>query len=231
MTPSETRKRHFIDSTFHVLRNALHASSFAYYSVDRNYNLYDFVCADVPDDLYRLYIRDMYRIDPLHVSRVAAHDTAVVRMDDAPGYMPSADLVEYTRFMRRHGVVNNIDLIFRYDSEIKAGLSVMWTAGDPAPSARDFRLADDLQTYIEFNLSDHLEASSAVVGHRAVTEFHLTRREADVAKLICAGRTNADIAACLGIGIATVKTHLIHVFDKMGVDNRSGLVARLSHLS
>ena len=170
----------------------------------------------------------MHQIDPLHVRRVAANPNAVVRMDEAPGYMPSKELVEYTQFMRRYDIIDNIDLILRHNNEIKAGLSVMWTSCDRGPTTVDFRLAEDLQPYIQFNLFDLPLAVPVEQQDRAIDGLHLTPRETDVAKLICAGRTNADIAACLGIGVSTVKTHLIHVFEKIGVESRSGLVARLA---
>jgi DNA-binding CsgD family transcriptional regulator len=231
MASNEMRKRQFIESTFQMLGSTLRASRLAFYSVDAEYNLYDFTCARVPNDLYRLYIREMYQIDPLHVRRIASRPDGVVRMNQAPDYMPADELLEYTRFMRRYDIIDNIDLIFRVDDSVKAGLSVMWTSHDRVPADEIFQLADDLQRYIEFNLFDHLGDSRADLAVRAVKEFHLTPRETDVAKLLCIGRTNADIAECLGIGVATVKTHLIHIFDKTGVENRSGLVARLSALS
>ena len=34
-------------------------------------------------------------------------------------------------------------------------------------------------------------------------------------ELLCCGRTNREISECLNIGLATVKTHLIHIFEKL----------------
>ncbi len=184
----------------------------------------------MPDDLFRLYVREMFQIDPLHVRRIASSSRPVARMDQAPTYMPADELNEYKRFMRHYGIVTNIDLIFRHDREIKSGLSVMWTAQDQQPTERDFRLAGDLQPYIQSNLSSHLDVELGDNVLPAIGDFPLTPRETDVAKLICIGRTNAAIATELRIGVATVKTHLIHLFEKTGVKNRSGLVARLSDL-
>jgi DNA-binding CsgD family transcriptional regulator len=52
----------------------------------------------------------------------------------------------------------------------------------------------------------------------------LTAREVEVLELVARGSSNADIAAALFISEATVKTHLLHVFAKLGVDDRTAAV-------
>ena len=52
----------------------------------------------------------------------------------------------------------------------------------------------------------------------------LTAREIQVLTLVGRGRTNADIGRELFIGEATVKTHLIRVFTKLDVDDRTAAV-------
>ena len=52
----------------------------------------------------------------------------------------------------------------------------------------------------------------------------LTPREVEVLELVAHGRSNPEIARELFIGEATVKTHLLHVFDKLGVDDRTRAV-------
>ena len=52
----------------------------------------------------------------------------------------------------------------------------------------------------------------------------LTPREIEVLGLVSRGMSNGDIAKELFIGEATVKTHLLHVFDKLGVSDRTAAV-------
>jgi NarL family two-component system response regulator LiaR len=49
----------------------------------------------------------------------------------------------------------------------------------------------------------------------------LTPREVDVLRLVALGRSNRDIAATLGVGEETVKTHVSRVLAKLCVDNRA----------
>src|SRR5688572_8064399 len=48
----------------------------------------------------------------------------------------------------------------------------------------------------------------------------LTARERDILKLLAQGRENSAIASELVISPATVKTHVAHLLDKLGLDNR-----------
>lgn len=53
----------------------------------------------------------------------------------------------------------------------------------------------------------------------------LTDRELDVLRLLDTGAANREIAKELFVTEATVKTHLVHVFEKLGVGSRSRAVA------
>ncbi|MEY9890429.1 DNA-binding NarL/FixJ family response regulator [Catenulispora sp. MAP5-51] len=53
----------------------------------------------------------------------------------------------------------------------------------------------------------------------------LSQREAEILELVAAGLANRQISRKLFISEATVKTHLVHVFGKLGVDSRTAAVA------
>ena len=58
----------------------------------------------------------------------------------------------------------------------------------------------------------------------------LSAREAEVLRLVALGRTNADIGRELFISEATVKTHLLRVFSKLDVADRTAAVTTaMSH--
>ena len=58
----------------------------------------------------------------------------------------------------------------------------------------------------------------------------LTPREVEVLALVSRGMSNGDIAQELFIGEATVKTHLLHAFDKLGVSDRTAAVTTAMRL-
>jgi DNA-binding NarL/FixJ family response regulator len=53
----------------------------------------------------------------------------------------------------------------------------------------------------------------------------LTPREADVLELLQEGRTNAEIAHTLSIGIETVRTHARNIYRKLGIASRRDLAS------
>ena len=72
-------------------------------------------------------------------------------------------------------------------------------------------------------LSEEISLPRAGAGERRAEG--LTPRELEVLKLLASGRTNRQIAADLFISADTVKTHLEHVFAKLGASDRTSAVA------
>lgn len=60
---------------------------------------------------------------------------------------------------------------------------------------------------------------------RAPAQDALSERELEVLTLIAQGETNRGAAARLFISEATVKTHLLHIYEKLGVNDRAAAVA------
>lgn len=69
------------------------------------------------------------------------------------------------------------------------------------------------------------ELTARVVQVMRAPRVNLTDRERDVLRLLDTGASNKEIARQLFVTEATVKTHLVHIFDKLGADSRSRAVA------
>jgi DNA-binding CsgD family transcriptional regulator len=76
---------------------------------------------------------------------------------------------------------------------------------------------------------EDLRSSAAVrTGPASVRLPHLarlTRREQEVARLVCEGRSNQEIADDANLSLAMVKKHLHAIFHKLEVNSRSRLIA------
>jgi LuxR family transcriptional regulator, maltose regulon positive regulatory protein len=58
----------------------------------------------------------------------------------------------------------------------------------------------------------------------------LSERESEILKLIASGKTNKEIASRLFLAVGTVKKHTSNIFGKLGVESRTGAVARARDL-
>ena len=73
-------------------------------------------------------------------------------------------------------------------------------------------------------------ALSSMVADRLMTRVRtprssLTPRELEVLQLVAGGSSNREIGQELMLSEATVKSHLVHIYDKLGVRSRTSAVA------
>ena len=67
-------------------------------------------------------------------------------------------------------------------------------------------------------------AARLVSRMRAADEEQLSSREIEVLQLVAEGESNSEIAEQLHISQATVKSHLVNIFGKLGVSDRTAAV-------
>ncbi len=85
---------------------------------------------------------------------------------------------------------------------------------------------DDLLAAIRARLARFQQTAVASAPPRPLAPEDLTGlgvspREAEVLFWLVEGKSNGDIAIILGVAEATVKKHLEHIFEKLGVENRT----------
>jgi DNA-binding CsgD family transcriptional regulator len=203
----------------HFAQAMLEGSAIAFYEVDASYKLRRFLLSGIPEPFHRQYVEGMSEFDPQHPRRAAG--LAVARLSETIGMGEPRETALYGSFVSQCGIVDMIDFFFRRDDWIVAGMSVAWVRDARIPEGA-MAIAHKIHQYLQFNL----------VGRSTMPDdgqrYGLTSREMDVVRLLCCGRTNREIGECLKIGSATVKTHLIHIFEKLGVETRSAVVAMMA---
>ena len=110
-------------------------------------------------------------------------------------------------------------------------------AGDEAALRQALDLFAGLGAAAAAQLTRHkmrqLGLRSIPAGPRGATRgdpLGLTRREREVLELICAGHSNAEIAAKLVLSTRTVDHHVSAVLAKLGAPTRVAAVARAAQL-
>ena len=69
------------------------------------------------------------------------------------------------------------------------------------------------------------EVTNLLAERLAQPETALSPRELEILQALSTGDSNKQIAQRLFISEATVKTHLIHVYQKLGVETRTAAVS------
>jgi DNA-binding CsgD family transcriptional regulator len=196
-----------------------------FYQLDEHAQPFGFQAHRTPWALREAYLKhEMTRTDPLHPACLAGQNIRFVSMFDSRLSASLDSRRNYWSFLSTFGTRDAAEMIFRVHGRPVAGLSLIWVGKSGARAER--QQGEAVQSYVEFNLAGHVPEPSRVAACHTDNRLGLTRRELDIVELICEGLTNVAIAARLNIGIATVKTHLLHVFDKLGVQTRAALVTR-----
>lgn len=212
-------------------------SAIVFYRLDQSGEPADFELFGMPESMHRTYVARYRMLDPLHPSRCAAGERAVVTLaSQLPDERRDASAY-WTRFLRRHDVADVVEIWLRDAGRTVGAFSLLRfgaadTRGGAAGNSTGGRFAPGeidalarLQPVAEAALSPLLRARRGI--HRIGCEERLTYREEQIARLVRDGRSNKEIARDLALGQPTVKTHLMRMYRKLGVSNRTELVGAL----
>jgi DNA-binding NarL/FixJ family response regulator len=158
------------------------------------------------------------------VERAKALAADVVLMDLR---MPGTDGVAATAILREQAPGARVLILTTFDSEsdvlpaIEAG-AIGYLLKDALPDElmRAVRAAARGESVLAPSVTQHLMGQI-----RRPSADALTDREKEVLQLIANGSSNREAAAALFIGEASIKTHLQHIYDKLGARDRASAVA------
>ncbi|WP_030216457.1 response regulator [Streptomyces sp. NRRL WC-3626] len=161
------------------------------------------------------------------LGRAAVLDPDVILMDLR---MPGGGGVDAIRELFRRGARAKVLVLTTYDTDsdtipaIEAGATGYLLKDAPREELFGaVRAAAQGRTVLSPAVASRLV--SAVRTPRALGNEPLSAREREVLALVARGTSNKEIARELFISEATVKTHLTHVYAKLGVNDRAAAVA------
>ena len=137
--------------------------------------------------------------------------------------MPEMEGVEAVRQIRAIDPNARVIVLTTYDTDHDIARALK--AGAKAYILKDIS-ADDLINCIRDVLAGktYLAPAAAAKLAEGVTRVQLTPREMAALKLVADGMANKEIAVALDISERTVKTHLAHLFEKLGATSRTEAV-------
>ena len=141
--------------------------------------------------------------------------------------MPELDGVAATSQIRAMPDAPQVLVLTTFDTDtdilraIEAGaIGYLLKDAPPTELFRAIRLAAAGQAVF-----DPAVATRVLNQMRTPNAQNLSPRETEIIGLIAQGLSNKQAAAQLFLSEATVKTHLVHIFEKLGVDSRTAAVA------
>ena len=137
--------------------------------------------------------------------------------------MPMMEGVEVVRQIRERDPSALVIVLTTYDTDDEIARALK--AGAKAYVLKDIS-ADALVNCIRDVLAGktYLAPAAAAKLAEGVTRVQLTPREMAALKLVADGKANKEIATALDISERTVKTHLAHLFEKLGATSRTEAV-------
>ena len=157
--------------------------------------------------------------NPLSAARWAPDDGAVRLSADVPDRMLRG-LEWYREFLEPMGIRDQLKVWLARTRD--AAVCVSLNRCEGRFSDRDATVLDVLQPHL---LALHAMAIRGAAIEE--TEPMLTKREAQVLVCLLSGRDNRSIAEMLFISPHTVRKHLEHAYEKLGVRNRAEAMAQL----
>lgn len=140
--------------------------------------------------------------------------------------MPGMSGVEATRELTRLGLSTRVLVLTTYATDSDVGPAI--EAGATGYLLKD-ALPDELIRAVRLAARGETVLSPLVatrlVGRVREPVVALSDRELEILRLIADGSTNREAAARLFISEATVKTHVLHIYAKLGVNDRAAAVA------
>lgn len=170
---------------------------------------------------------------PITEFRLRHGDLRAVALSELISPRRFRQLELYCEYFRHCGVEHMLDLglagpIPRYRS-----LILFRPPGERDFSGRDRAVLEALRPHLR-RLEAHAELRRRVAALEGTQDTRppgaaaptgLTPREREIVRLVAEGKTNAEIAAILWVAPSTVKKHLEHVYEKLGVGRRAAAAA------
>jgi DNA-binding NarL/FixJ family response regulator len=146
--------------------------------------------------------------------------------------MPDMDGLETAKFLQQRYPSLGVVMLTAYDDRqfvveaVRSGArGYVLKARDAEHLIQTVRLVAGGNMVIDPQLVMALADELSHTRERDRRAGSLTAREIEVLQLLAFGHTNKDIADRLFISPDTVKTHLEHIFEKLGASDRTSAVA------
>jgi DNA-binding CsgD family transcriptional regulator len=182
--------------------------------------------------LYGEYLTGVYLLSPFYRAAAGLSQPRAARVQDiAPEGFAASEY--YQRYFARIGVADMLGVLIPVGPSGLLFASLSRATGQRGFTRADVGKMEQLLGVVSALALRHIELGKRFANTSPITpaqpgkfESALTRREADVVRLILAGHSSRSVAATLGISAETVRVHRRHIYAKLDVSSQAELFRR-----
>lgn len=210
---------HFINSVNKVV--PFH-SFFSYEIGDLNHSHY---AKNLTKQSIEHYIHKMFEFDPVFLNKKAKKFTEISLLHQYA--IPD----EYDHFLKINNVSDNIELLFQINNADPIGISLIRHANEGVFSQQEINIIESCYSLAKYNQVKNNQTKNITsqqnINLSDEIMHKLTPTELQVLSLVLEGKKNQDIANNLFVSLATIKTHIHHIFQKTLVNSKQALILKI----
>ncbi|MBF7682580.1 response regulator transcription factor [Acinetobacter sp. B5B] len=173
-----------------------------------------------------LYLNEMCHYDPVFFKNNLDNSDEIILLDSKK-ISP-----QYQKYLKNIHIIDNIELVFKSDHQTIKGISLIRGEDEKKFSNYELMTIQSCHAIAKHSLECiHLEPILKNDPSNHSMDTHLTNKEKKVLYLLLEGKKNQDIANLLFVSLATVKTHIQHIFQKMLVKSKAELISKYYHVN
>lgn len=215
----------FQSKSLEMINSLLPLSGAIFFLVEPDMQHRGVVLYNMKPDIEKEYTTHYSSLDPLNPARFSHSEDTLVTLDS----QMAAHMLKQTLYYQEFMVPNNhryvTDMFFRQEGRIIAVISMLREEALGKFLPDELMLLKKVQPFLEYSLNAVYMPQRNQERQSISEKYSLTERELDVLELLLSGTSNKQIAIELNLGLATIKTHLHHIFQKTNVQTRSELVS------
>lgn len=175
---------------------------------------------NIPRHSIQRYVTQMCQFDPINAINSTHNSRPIV-------HLKHQDIPEpYHSFLKDNQVLDNIELVFKSDNIPCLGISLIRSENETAFTAQEIQIIKSCYDLAQYNSHDYLKTKTKPELTHDIIKL-LTRSERQVLNHILTGKKNQEIADDLFVSLATVKTHIYHIFQKTMVKSKRELILKV----
>lgn len=223
--PQETKS--FMAEFGAALGAAIPCSAIVGYLVGPELKIKHILSSTAPIGELEDYERNFMELDPLSPRRCIPNGKFVACLSQELLVCDLAGQRYKEEFAKHHRLADALEITLNAGENLFLGCSLLRHQPLHEFTRQEIGIAQAFKQFAEFALVQIPRIHQMNAEEISRRFPSLTPREALMAKYVAFGLSNKQLSQELNISLATVKTHLLNIFGKLGIRNRTELAARL----